>query len=80
MVPILEAAEDPELSLRDFARGVRVGPGAWVPKQLAPEKPKRPSARTGRTDSVRLDNNSSLSDLSDNVVEAMENQEIRAKS
>ena len=67
VAPILEAAEDPELSLRDFARGVRVGPGAWPPRQPALYKPKRKwwrtSGRQGRTDSVRRGNNSSLFEI-----------------
>ena len=37
---LLTAAEDPEVSLGEFARGVRVGPGARLPrisKELEPE-------------------------------------------
>ena len=39
---LLSAAEDPEVSLGDFARGVRVGPGARLPRQpaLYPAKKK----------------------------------------
>ena len=32
---LLSAAEDPEVSLGDFAQGVRVGPGAQLPRQPA---------------------------------------------
>ena len=41
--PLLREAEDLEVSLGDFARGVRVGPGIRLPRQpaLCPAKKKR---------------------------------------
>ena len=35
---LLEAAEDPDGQLGEFARGVRVGPGARLPRLPAPRK------------------------------------------
>ena len=46
VAPILEAAEDPELSVREFARGVSVGPGACLTEQPAIYKPKKKWWRT----------------------------------
>ena len=46
MAPVMEAAEDPMLSLRDFARGVSVGPGAWLSRQPALYKPNKKWWRT----------------------------------
>ena len=38
---LLNAAEDPDVTLGEFARGVRVGPGARLPRLPALYKPKR---------------------------------------
>ena len=83
MAPILEAAEDPELLLRisqeESVSDLELGsPGSQ--RFTNPRGCGGGLGRTGRTDSVRQGNNSSLSELSDNVVEVLDNQESRAKS
>ena len=77
MAPVLEAAEDPMLSLRisqeESVSDLELG----SPGSQRFTNPRGsgggPSGRTGRTDSVRQGNNSSLSDLSDKVVGVMDN-------
>ena len=73
MAPVLEAAEDPELLLRisqeESVSDLELGsPGS---QRFTNQRGRGggPSGRTGRTDSVRQGNNSSLSELSDNVAE-----------
>ena len=82
--PVLEAAEDPELLFRISQEESVSDLDLGSPGSQRFTNPRGsgggPSGRTGRTDSVWQGNNSSLSELSDNVVEVMDNQESRGKS
>ena len=84
MAPVLETAEDPELLFRisqeESVSDLNLGSSGSQRFTNPRGSGGGPSGRTGRTDSVRQGNNSSLSELADNVVEVMDNQESRAKS
>ena len=75
MAPVLEAAEDPEVSLRISQEESESDLELGFPDCQSFTNPRGSGGGPSRRS-----NNSSLSELWDNVVEVMENQEIRAKS
>ena len=72
----LDAAEGPEKALGDFSTGVRVGPGAHLPRQLAREEgvaaqcdPECYQEERGSTELVWLRDCSSVAELTEKVVD-----------
>ena len=88
---LLTAAEDPEVSLGDFAQGVRVGPGARLPRQpaLYPDKKKWSLKQqydggdylttVDDEDATWRKNYSSLEPRKEKVLEVMEDQTSRGQ-
>ena len=88
---LLRASEDPEVGLGEFARGVRVGPGARLPRLPALYHRKRKWRLPQQSDpldyqedrddaeAVWRRNYSSLNELSDKVLEVMADQSKRGQ-
>ena len=88
---LLRSSEDPEVGLGEFAVGVRVGPGARMPRLPALYKPKKKWRLASQANSQDyLDdeeategkwrrNYSSVSQLADKVIEVMEDQTARGQ-
>ena len=88
---LLTAAEDPEVSIGEFARGVRVGPGARLPRQpaLHPAKKKWSLKQqydgedylttVDDEDATWRKNYSSLEPWKEKVLEVMEDQTSRGQ-
>ena len=86
---LLKTAEDPEEGLRDFALGVRVGPGVRLPRLPAlyakkrrwklPEQNTEDEEREADTDGVWRSNYASLPPMEDKVIAVLEDQATRGQ-
>ena len=88
---LLTAAQDPEIGLGSFASGVRVGPGARLPRLPALYAPKKRWRLAEQSDPVRYQeervsgeqvwrrNYSTLVEFTDQVLEVMEDQAKRGQ-
>ena len=89
---LLRAAEDPEVGIGDFAKGVRVGPGVRMPRLPALYKRKKKWRLASQADLRNYledeeaggehtwrRNYSSLDELSDKVIDVLEDQSKRGQ-
>ena len=91
MDQMLKAAQDPDRGIGEFARGVRVGPGARLPRLPALYRPKRRWKLAGQGDpedylevehepeTVLRSNYPTVSDLAEKVEEVLEHQVRRGQ-
>ena len=89
---LLRVAEDPEVGLGEYAQGVRVGPGARMPRLPAPFKPKKKWRLPSQADpldylehapdrsGVWRRNYSTLQEFESQVLEVMYDQAARGRS